>query len=202
MTNPSPDIPTPALHTVVISDVPSMFWKLAWDIDQFDDIQRNDPDIFEPLAFAAINVCISATSLRDWVVLAYLANAGTMTKEKVMEHIHDHVPQQKTCGAIANTAKHSGFREGKWSGGSVRIDLDEPDEDFPGGLILRHVHANDASTNIALNEFMSLERNWWNELQNLGFTFPNIGPEWRQRRIRAKFGNPLLTSPSSNPTDS
>lgn len=192
MTEPSPDIATPAQHTVVISDVPSMFWKLAWDIDQFDDIQRNGPDIVEPLAFAAINVCFSATSLGEWVAAAYVtrirSEGGTAKRDEIIKQIHQRIPQQKICDAIANTAKHSRFHEGKWSGGSARIDLDKPDEDSPGGHILRHVHANGATTKVALNEFMSLEQNWWNELQNLGFTFPYIGPEWRQHRIRRIFG--------------
>jgi hypothetical protein len=37
-----------------------MFSKLAWDADIFRDIQISYPDEPEPLAFAAINVCVSA----------------------------------------------------------------------------------------------------------------------------------------------
>lgn len=181
-----------ARHTAVISDVPAMFWKLAWDIDQFDDIQRSDPDLVEPLAFAAINVCVSAASLRDWVATAFVAkrrSEGRKTsKKEVVDHIYRHVQQQQMCEAIANTAKHSRFSEGDWLGGSVIIDSVEPSEDDPGGLILRHLHADGAYNSIALNAFMSLEMNWWGELQNLGFAFPRIGPEWRQRRIRRIFG--------------
>jgi hypothetical protein len=179
---------TPERHTAVISNVPGMFWKLAWDIDQFDDIQRNDPILGDPLAFAAINVCISASSLRGWAVAAVVAKQrleGKKIEEKqVSDHIYQHVEQQRMCEAIANTAKHSRFREAEWQGGHVRIDYEEPTEDDPGGLILRHIHEDGAFTSIALNAFMCLERNWWGELQNLGFAFPHTDPEWRQRRIR------------------
>lgn len=89
------------------------------------------------------------------------------------------------CEAIANTAKHSRFDEGRWRDGFVRIDFDAPTEDNPGGIILRLMNVDGPFTSIALNAFMLLERNWWAELQNLGFAFPNIDPEWRQRRYKS-----------------
>jgi hypothetical protein len=180
---------TPERHTGVITDAPGMFWKLAWDIDQFDDIQRNDPSLEEPLAFAAINVCISASSLRAWTVTSYVAQqrlkGNKISDKEVSDHIYQHVEQQRMCEAIANTAKHSRFKEAEWRGGYVSVDFDDPTEDDPGGLILRHIHEDGAFTSKALNAFMCLERNWWGELQNLGFAFDRTGPEWRQRRIRA-----------------
>lgn len=188
MRKPSISGPPPTRHTVVISDVPSMYWKLVWDIDQFGEIQRFDSELVEPLAFSAINVCISAASLRDWVATAYVArqrSAGKkIQRDEVIEHIYSHVRQQKMCEAIANTAKHSSFSEGQWSGGFVRIDFDEPTEDSSGGFILRHVHEDGAFTSIALNAFDSLRRNWWGELQNLGFAFPNTVPAWQQLRLQ------------------
>ena len=182
----------PARHTVVISDVESMYWKLSWDIQQFDEIQRNYPEVVEPLAYAAINVCISAVSLRDWTVATFVAKSranGKKVKESiVVDHIHKHVLQQAMCEAIANTAKHARFHEGKWEGGSVRIDFEESDEDDSGGLVLRHIHEDGAFTSIALNAFMSMDSNWWAELQNLGFAFPRTPPEWRQRQLQKIFG--------------
>lgn len=184
--------PFPSRHTVVISDVPSMYWKLVWDIDQFGEIQRYDSELMEPLAFSAINVCISASSLRDWVVTAYVARQRSedrkAQRDQVIEHIYRHISQQKMCEAIANTAKHSRFNEGQWTGGSVRIDFDEPTEDAPGGFILRHVHEDGVFSSIALNAFDSLRRNWWGELQNLGFAFPNTAPAWQQVRLQRLFG--------------
>jgi len=169
-----------------------MYWKMVWDIEQFDRIQRSMPDLDEPLAFAAINVCIAATSLRDWTVASFMAKRRLqkkpVTKGKVLEHIYRHVPQQGMCEAIANTAKHSRLQEANWRGGHVRIDVDESTEDDPGGRVLRHIHEDGAYTSLGLNAFMAMEQCWWGELQNLGFAFPRIGPEWWQRNVRSKFG--------------
>lgn len=185
----------PVTHTAAIANVEGMFWKLAWDIDQFDDIQRGRPELIEPLAFAAINVCISATSLRDWVAATYVSqmreNGQSAAKSEVVDHIYRHVRQQRMCEAIANTAKHSRFDESGWKGGSVRVTLLEPSEDDPGGYVLEHVHEGGAYTSMALKAFESLERNWWGELQNLGFAFPHTGPEWRQQHIRKRLGKAL-----------
>lgn len=189
----------PKRHTVVVSDVESMFWKLYWDIHQFDEIQRNDPYVVEPLAYAAINVCIAASSLRAWTVSAFVSDRRALgkkvTESEVISHIHHHVSQQAMCEAIANTAKHSRFNEGQWVGGSVRIDFEEPSEDDPGGLILRHIHRDGAYSGVALNAFINLESNWWAELQNLGYSFPRTPPEWMQRKLRAMFGGHVKSSP-------
>ena len=167
--------------------------ELAWDIQQFDNIQRNYPEDVEPLGYAAINVCIAAASLRNWTVSQYVemkrADGALIKEADVTTHIYRYVTQQVMCEAIANTAKHARFSEGKWTGGSVRIDFEEPSEDDPGGLILRHLHDNGAMPSIALNAFMSLETNWWGELQNLGFAFSRSPPGWRQREIRKIFGH-------------
>ena len=183
---------TPTRHTVVLSDVESMYWKLTWDIQQFNDIQRNSPDFVEPLAYAAINVCIAARSLRDWTVSTFVeqrrAEKRPIKESDVVDHILAHVTQQGMCEAIANTAKHARFHEGKWARGSVRVDIAEPNEDDPGGLILRHLHEDGAWPSLALNAFMSLESNWWGELQNLGFAFARTPPAWRQRQIQEIFG--------------
>lgn len=58
----------PTRHTVLIGNPVTMWEKLAWDIDEFQDIQRLAPDEREPLVYSAINVCIAAWSLENWVV--------------------------------------------------------------------------------------------------------------------------------------
>jgi hypothetical protein len=172
-----------------------MFAKLQWDIDQFDEIQREMPDIVEPLGFSAINVCISASSLRNWTVSAFIQRRRSEGKpaleRDVVDHIYKYVEQQKMCEDIANTAKHSGFAERQWLGGSVNINLDEATEDSQGGYVLRHLHKSGKITSIALNAFAAMERCWWGELQNLGFAFPCTMPEWRRRKLAAAFGDAL-----------
>lgn len=181
-------------HTAVVVDVPSMWEKLVWDVDKFEEIQRDHPDLPEPLGFAAINVCISASSLRHWAVGAFRrrrrAEGEPVSERDVLDHIYAHVPSQRMCEAIANTAKHASFDAGGWPGGSVRPESREPDEDDPGGYVLQHVHEDGAYESIALNAFGALTRSWWGELQNLGFAFPGgvATIEWKQRKLRTMFG--------------
>lgn len=183
----------PRKHTAIIGDVETMWQKLVWDSHQFDQIQRGNPDLKEPLGFAAINVCIAAASLADWTVASVVArrrDAGKPTTDaKVREHIYAHVPQQAMCEAIANTAKHARLKDGLWPDGEVRIDWEDASEDDPPGFFLRHVHP-DGIQSIALNAFGVLQRHWWGELQNLGFPFSgNIGEfEWWQRHVETIFG--------------
>jgi len=154
--NREPTMRSATDHTVVISDFPSMYWKLLWDIDQFDTLQRNDPEFMAPLAYAAINVCIAATSLRDWVTTEVTARSRrektkVLPEQVVRDRIYDIVPHQKMCEAVAATAKHSRFDEKQCRGGLVRIDKFEPSEDDPGGFFLRHVQDGDPYPSIALN---------------------------------------------------
>jgi hypothetical protein len=183
----------PRKHTAIIGDVETMWQKLVWDIHQFDQIQRSNPDLREPLGFAAINVCIAAASLADWAVSSVVSRrreeGQPTTDAAVRAHIHAHVHQQAMYEAIANTAKHARLQDGLWPDGEVRIDWNDASEDDPPGFILRHVHPGGIQS-IALNAFGVLQRNWWGELQNLGFPFSgNIsGFEWWQRDIEAIFG--------------
>lgn len=183
----------PRKHTAIIGDVETMWQKLVWDIHQFDQIQRSNPDLKEPLGFAAINVCIAAASLADWTVASVVArrrDEGKLTTDgDIRAHIHAHVPQQAMCEAIANTAKHARLKDGLWLDGEVRIDWEDASEHDPPGFILRHIHPGGMQS-IALNAFGVLQRNWWAELQKLGYTFSgNIGEfEWWQRHIESIFG--------------
>lgn len=183
----------PRKHTAIIGDVETMWQKLVWDIHQFDQIQRGNPDLKEPLGFAAINVCITAASLADWTVASVVErqrNEGKPTTDaSVRKDIYTRVRQQAMCEAIANTSKHSRLKDGLWPDGEVRIDWEDASEDNPSGFILRHVHP-DGIQNIALNAFGVLQHNWWGALQYFGFAFSgSIGEfEWWQRHVEAIFG--------------
>ena len=92
------------LHTVVIGSAVDMWSKLAWDVDVFEDIQRSFPNEKQPLAYAAINVCIAAISLRDWVQAAVKHRAGDeWNKDAFFQDLRDAVPELVVCEAIANT---------------------------------------------------------------------------------------------------
>lgn len=193
---PEPTEP-PDRHTAIIREPADMFNKLAWDADVFSDIQRRYPDEKEPLAFAAINVCISALSLRNWTKSA-LARATRHAANESFEksfnaRIATTIPEQAACDAIANTSKHSTFRESEWMGGNVDIEWRDADESSPPGYLLVHRDADDALVTLALSRFQSLCDHWWAFLSTNEMTggYRRI-PEWQQRKLNRIFGIPPI----------
>jgi hypothetical protein len=183
-------------HTAIISDPVSMWSKLAWDADCFRDIQTSYPDEKEPLAYAAINVCIAAASLQDWVeeFLKRMASDSCepWDKNAFFNDVISAIPEQSACVAIANTSKHSNFRERRWLNGEVLLAYEEGDEDIPSGYVLYHVIAQSHSEGFALNRFDDLCRNWWAFLTARGLTQGHSGmPEWRSNKLNRIFRSHL-----------
>ncbi|WP_417824048.1 hypothetical protein [Thalassospira lucentensis] len=93
------------------------------------------------------------------------------------------------CEAIANTSKHSNFREKDWLGGSVKLIWDEGDEDFPSGYTLYHVTSSEMQTvGIAFSQFTSLKDNWWKYLADheLADEQSKVS-EWETNKLRRIF---------------
>lgn len=179
-------------HTAIISDPVGMWSKLAWDADVFRDIQTSYPDERQPLAYAAINVCIAATSLRDWtreVLKQQSKEAGETWDINAFYHdVATAIPEQSACVAIANTSKHSEFREREWTNGEVHLTWEEGDEDVPSGYVLYHVISGSHSEGFALNRFDTLCRNWWTFLTVRGLTDGQADmPEWRTNKLNRIF---------------
>lgn len=184
----------PIDHTVVINTPAQMLDKLAWDIDVFDDIQRRAPDEKQPLAYAAINVCIAAESLRNWaerelVSFSRLRGADT-DRASVLADIHRSIPHQRICDAVANTSKHAGLHEEDWEGGTVRMIWDDPSEDDPGGFSLQHDGPNGKVS--AHANFTTLLKDWRDFLLASGLVKEPIRlPDWQQHKLRRLFGRAL-----------
>tara|TARA_R110000787_G_scaffold51907_8_gene122608 strand:- start:394 stop:966 length:573 start_codon:yes stop_codon:yes gene_type:complete len=179
-------------HTAIISDPVSMWSKLAWDADVFRDIQTSYPDETQPLAYAAINVCIAATSLQDWVKVCLereLKKAGeTWDNDAFYQGVSNAIPEQSACVAIANTSKHSEFRERRWTNGEVLLTLEEGDEDIPPGYVLYHVIAGSHSEGFAVSRFDTLCNNWWKYLTDHNLTNGQAKiPEWQQNKLHRIF---------------
>lgn len=178
-------------HTAIISDPVSMWSKLAWDADCFRDIQTSYPDEREPLAYAAINVCIAAASLQDWVEesLKRTAKEAGAPWDKVTlytfyQDVTSAVPEQSACVAIANTSKHSEFRERRWVNGEVLLAYEEGDENVPSGYVLYHAIADSHSEGVAVSRFDDLCRNWWKFLTVRGLTEGRSDmPEWKNNKL-------------------
>lgn len=188
---------SPTVHTAVISDVAGMFSKFAWDLQQFRDIQSTLPSEQQPLAYAAINVCLAASSLQDWVATEMVrrgrASGRKITQSSAVSEIHAAIPAQVAMAAIANTAKHSEL-DTRWPGGSVEIQYFEGDEDTPSGFILHHLGQLDGQ-GIALNHFTDLRSAWWKFILDQGLVAePDMYLDWEQRMLKRMFGDPLTES--------
>ncbi|MFZ3005384.1 MAG: hypothetical protein WA047_04360 [Phenylobacterium sp.] len=171
-----------------------MWSKLAWDADVCRDVQISYPRERQPLAYAAINVCIAASSLRDWVIseLTGRARAAGLKIDEKAHHkaMNAAVPEQAMCEAIANTAKHARHRDGGWPGGQVSLEWQEGDEDCPPGYMLHHLNGSGCAGALAVNSFEALCGNWWNFLRALDLAGDRSRtPEWQQNKLRRIFGD-------------
>lgn len=184
-------------HTGVIGTVVQMWEKLAWDIDVFEDIQRSYPNEKQPLAYAAINICITAESLRDWFVETVRSRSPIESKPlkaHILNRLAAQVPQMHMCTAIANTAKHHNFKEGRWIGGRVAIGWEEGDEEIPSGFAFYHVDNDGQRMTLAFTSFQALKENWWHTLVAEGLAEPVGGgrwpptPEWYHNKLGRIFG--------------
>lgn len=179
-------------HTAIISDPVGMWSKLAWDVRIFRDIQVSCPDEVQPLAYAAINVCIAAASLQDWAE-TFLERKSkeaqeSWNKDAFYRDVVATIPEQPVCVAIANTSKHSKFRERKWINGEVRLTWEEADEDIPSGYVLSHVISGSHSEGFAISRFDTLCRNWWAYLAAHGLTNGQTDvPEWQTNKLNRIF---------------
>ena len=190
----SPPIEHATRHTAVIRDPASMWSKLAWDVEVFRDIQVSYPDEPESLAYAAVNVCIAAWSLRNWVESVRGRNQRRLgidfDRRAFFDEIAQAIPEQAACDAIANTAKHARLNDGEWAGGRVSLDWQEGDEDCPPGYVLHHFNEDGRYEGLAVNRFVSLCDHWWTwlEANAMAIGMRRI-PDWQQRKLRRIFGD-------------
>ncbi len=184
----------PTLHTALIGDPVSMWEKLAWDVDQFQDIQRSYPNETQPLAFAAINVCIAAWSLEKWTLAAWTKHqrdAGKKADEKAFYNfVRKNVPTQAICSTVANTAKHAFHREDEsWEGGEVRIEWEDGDEDGPSTYVLKYIDHRKPYPIVAYGVFEAVREEWWKCLVALKLTDrERHSPEFFQNKLKRIFG--------------
>lgn len=189
-------------HTAIISDPVDMWSKLVWDVDVFRDIQASYPDEVQPLSYAAINVCIAATSLQDWAKTSLEQKSKEAQEmwdkdafyQAFRQDVESAIPEQSACVDIANTSKHSNFCERYWLKGEVQLTWEEGDEDIPSGYVLSHVIFGRHSEGFAVNRFDALCRNWWTYLATHGLTDGLTDmPEWQMKKLNRIF-RPFIQS--------
>ncbi|BCP53748.1 hypothetical protein K32_23650 [Kaistia sp. 32K] len=181
---------------MIIGNAVTMWEKLLWDTEVFTDIQRDFPHEKQPISYAAINVCISAWSLENWVVKAVAERDGRSAIPDFRQSLDKWIPNQGKCADIANTAKHAEHRDDRWKGGSVELFWDDLDEDAPSAWALYHVD-EDGNHALAFDVFSSLVNEWWQVLVNVGLAEgKRPTPDWLRMKFQRIFGNiPVLPEP-------
>ncbi|WP_259781612.1 hypothetical protein [Aestuariispira ectoiniformans] len=185
-------------HTAVISNPTEMWCKLAWDVDVFRDIQTRFPKENQPLAYAAINVCIAANCLRNWAIAFFKRKSEQAgepwDKSGFIAMVNADIPELSACVDIANTAKHSNFKEAHWTGGQVCLEWEKAYEGNPPGYVLYHVNSGSHGKGMALGQFDSLLINWRKFLTTHGFIDEKFNmPEWQTNKLVDVFGDPSDT---------
>ncbi|MBB2713974.1 hypothetical protein N2597_11490 [Rhizobium sophoriradicis] len=191
MSRKSPSKP-PEVHTVLVVDSITMWEKLCWDVEQFQDIQRSYPKERQPLAFAAINVCIAAWSLEQWAKIAWIKKMRSEGKEVsgFSTLVRQNVPGQGICADVANTSKHANHRDEDWQGGEVLLEWEDGDEDVPSTFSLRHVGSSNIDRASAYETFEKVRNDWWKFLVSIGLASgPQYSPEFMQNKLRRIFGS-------------
>lgn len=189
----SQSIKPPEAHTVLITDVVTMWEKLYWDVERYQEIQRSYPKERQPIAFAAINVCIAAWSLEQWAKTAWMRKARNSTGKAEVSQFHDlvrdNVPEQSICADVANTSKHAAFDDRR-HGGEVSLEWDEGDDEVPPTFVLRHMGSLDTAKVSAYDTFDNVRRHWWKFLVSADLASgPMKVPEFMQNRLRQIFGD-------------
>lgn len=195
----------PEAHTVLITDVVTMWEKLYWDVEQYLEIQRSYPKERQPLAFAAINVCIAAWSLEQWARTAWMSKtrcAGRRADASIFNNLlRLEVPDQSICADVANTAKHAAYDDRNWKDGEASLEWEEGDEDAPPTFVLRHVSMRGATKVSAFETFDSVRDHWWTFLVSIGLAAgPRYTPEFMQNKLRRIFGDQAIEPPSATQT--
>lgn len=189
-----PPTKSPDVHTVLVVDAITMWEKLCWDVDQYQDIQRSYPQERQPLAFAAVNVCIAAWSLENWAWTAWSKKMRKEGKEAsntaFRAKVRQNVPGQRICADIANTSKHANYRDDDWQGGEVQIEWMEGNEDIPPTFLLNHVGSPGQSSTLAYSTFESVRNDSWQFLVLVGLASgPQYSPEFMRNKLKRILGD-------------
>ncbi len=183
-------IKPPIVHTLIIEDVHTAWEKMYWDIDVFGDIQRSYPDEKQPLAYAALNACISASSLENWS-LAQWKKQCRMRNDKPEERYFDNllkttIPSQGLCVDVANTTKHGNHRDRRGGDAELTLKFDEPSEHTPPGFVVRK--SNNGEISLLYNNLYHLPTHWWTFLQKVDLVSgEQPTPNWWATKISGLF---------------
>ncbi len=97
--------------------------KADWNFSKFEDAVFARPCDPQSVTYSAIDYCVAITSLRDWTARALIKRARTGKSNSVYpinssrdfrDLVSKKVRWQAAIEAIANTSKHSTYRDNGW----------------------------------------------------------------------------------------
>ena len=164
---------------------------MYWDIDVFGDVQRSYPEEQEPLAYAALNACISAWSLESWARTAWKRQrrktGGSGKVSEFNSRLETMIPHQGLCADVANTTKHGEHRESRWLGGRLDLRYDDACENSPSGFVV--LKSEGIRTSSLYNDLHDLPHLWWKFIKEVDLVSgKQPTPDWWQRKISRMFG--------------
>ncbi|NGO62317.1 hypothetical protein G6N76_01420 [Rhizobium daejeonense] len=164
-----------------------MWEKLAWNVEELEDIQRMQNDEFQPLCYAFLDACITAQCLQHWV-LHHLGMQGKEKSKAFEAELYTRMPDQLMCVSIANSAKHAHY-SGDWSG-VLELVFEPSDEDVQGGWSVRHIYPGSEERLVTVGNLRELCFQWFNLLVERGLVHgPYTSPAWFSNKMRRIFGN-------------
>jgi hypothetical protein len=160
---------------------------MYWDVDVFGELQRSYPEEDAPLAYAALNACISSSSLENWVKSAWKRQrrieGRNIDSDDFSSLLRINIPYQDLCVDVANTTKHGEFRDSRWKNGELKLEYDDESEDTPSGFSIKALHEGRIS--YLYNDIHDLPHRWWNLLLEIDLVSCEMPtPDWFRRKWR------------------
>lgn len=110
-----------------ISSVSQKLEKVEWNFSRYEEQLFRRPCKLEDVNFAALDFCVAAVSLRDWVKTAVLQTARASPEEglpatecEFYAFIRENVRHQNIIEAIGNASKHGSYDDRNFEGGVVQ----------------------------------------------------------------------------------
>jgi hypothetical protein len=106
------------------------FRKADWNFSRYEDELFKRPCNFENVSFAALDLCVALTSLRDWTKKALTRDVragvrdlpnGLIKLDDWPSYIDRKIPWMSAIEAIANTTKHAEYRDIGWPRGIAML---------------------------------------------------------------------------------
>lgn len=181
------DRPPVEKRTLILRNALTAWEKLAWNVDQLEDVQRLQNDEMQPLCYAFLDACVAAQCLQEWVA-QQSGVKGDDARKSFEARIFARIPDQQMCVSIANSMKHANF-SGSWPG-ALELVFEPSDEETSGGWVIRHLTTENDEQVVTIAALRQLSHQWFRLLVEFGHVDgPYLSPSWWTTKMRRIFGD-------------